>query len=208
MYFVDCPGFSDNNKNKEFPNRTIVHKIMREAKTVKICLVINYNELICRKGEYALEVMTTISRLFSDKGIESGNLIIPVINQASEMEAKITMIDHKFKRTLDFIKEKIKVVKKKEDGGDLTYEEEDILNQFNGSDFPTETELTSLCTFLEYMLKNYIVLDPVDDLEEGFAARNKTMAEVREFLTKTTGIPPADSSDGDIPYKLCNYLTE
>ena len=96
FYFVDCPGFSDNNRNLEFPNRTIVHKIMREAKSVKICLVINYNELTCRRSQFALEVLCTVSRLFTKSGVESGKLIIPVINQAAETDANIGMITHKF----------------------------------------------------------------------------------------------------------------
>ena len=75
VYFVDCPGFSDNNVDKDYSNRTVVHKLMQNAKSVRVALIINYNEMIAKHGHYALEVMTTVSRLFKDF---SG--IIPLVN--------------------------------------------------------------------------------------------------------------------------------
>lgn len=96
VYFVDCPGFSDNNRNMEYPNRTVVHKIMQAAKTVRVALVINYNELIARRGEYALEVMTTISRLFTDFKKDDTILVVPLLNQVSEQDAQVPMVDFKF----------------------------------------------------------------------------------------------------------------
>lgn len=47
---VDCPGFSDSSYNKELPNRAIVHTIMKNAKSLTIALVINYNELDAKRG--------------------------------------------------------------------------------------------------------------------------------------------------------------
>lgn len=139
VYFIDCPGFSDNNVDKEYPNRTVVHKIMMEAASVKICLVINYNELICRKGEYALEVITTISRLFPDL-TNAKKFIFPLINQAAMMEPRTPVVDHKFTRTIEFIELKQELYRKKNSGVRLTYTEEDILDQFAGADFPGEGE--------------------------------------------------------------------
>lgn len=51
------------------------------------------------------------------------------------------MVDHKFQRTLDFIMEKIEALEKRKQGEELTTDEEDIINQFNGSDFPSDSEL-------------------------------------------------------------------
>ena len=82
------------------------------------------------------------------------------------------------------------------------------MNQFNGSDFPTDSELEKMADFIKYIIKNYVVVDPEDDLEDGFAERNKTLAEMKELLTKEFGLEPSAASDADLPDKLCNFLTE
>lgn len=79
IWFVDCPGFSDNEVDKEFPNRAAVQQIIRNARTVRILFIMNYNEMICRKGQYVLEAITTMSRLFKEEGLKK-KVIIPLVN--------------------------------------------------------------------------------------------------------------------------------
>lgn len=64
IYLVDCPGFADNNRVVEYPNRTVVQMIMSMASSIRIALIISNHELEDAKGVLTLELLTTVSRLF------------------------------------------------------------------------------------------------------------------------------------------------
>lgn len=47
---IDCPGFGDSNKYKEFPNMTLVNRIVATAKSVTIALVIKGSSIEASNG--------------------------------------------------------------------------------------------------------------------------------------------------------------
>lgn len=79
LYLVDCPGFSDSNKYNELPNMTLVHKVIQKAKSVVFCFVVKGSTLQTSRGEGYLEVMTSLSRMMSKKGVENATESLQVI---------------------------------------------------------------------------------------------------------------------------------
>jgi hypothetical protein len=51
VYLIDCPGFNDSNRSKEYSNRTTVHNIIMHAKTVKFCMLFTADNFTSERGK-------------------------------------------------------------------------------------------------------------------------------------------------------------
>ena len=69
LFLVDCPGFGDSDRYNELPNMTLVHKVIQSAKSVVFCFVVKGASIESKRGARYLEVMTSLARMMSSKGV-------------------------------------------------------------------------------------------------------------------------------------------
>ena len=74
---LDCPGFNDSNVHQEFPNQNIIQKVMTEAKSISILLVLSCNIFSASRGLPFIELATSIYRLFK----QHDHFMITVLNR-------------------------------------------------------------------------------------------------------------------------------
>jgi hypothetical protein len=81
-YFVDCPGFDDSNPYNEYPNQTLITHMIQNAKSVQIVLTFTGSMLDAKRGKDFFKLITTISRIISDKGLDNlDKFLMPLLLQ-------------------------------------------------------------------------------------------------------------------------------
>lgn len=84
VYLVDAAGFGDSNVYAEFPNQTLVHEVVKNARRVIFCLVIRASTVDSARGSQYLQMMTSVMRMLSAKGIERcDRFVLPIINNVA-----------------------------------------------------------------------------------------------------------------------------
>ena len=162
---VDCPGLNDVNANKEYPNRTIVHSICQNAKTVKICILLDGNQFEEQRGAGVLKMLTTLSRMLTSSGrLCMPQMIYPFMSKLGNVDSPIKL-NNKSTTIHDLLRKKLDVLRKIQLKGsdDLSQEEREAQDAHVGDEFPMHEELK----FVKYILKVTVdklkVVHPIDE---------------------------------------------
>lgn len=67
---VDAPGFTDSNSLHEYPNQSIVHWLIMNAKSISIIIVTSATDIESQRGRDYLRLLTSIVRMLSKRGLE------------------------------------------------------------------------------------------------------------------------------------------
>ena len=68
LYLLDCPGFSDTNKHKEFPNVTSILNTMKHAKSLRVTLLVTWSGLDANRGQGVFGLMRNVGALLQGAG--------------------------------------------------------------------------------------------------------------------------------------------
>lgn len=98
-------------------------------------------------------------------------------------------------------------MEKRNKGEKLTSEDQDLLNHLSTHDLPSQGEYHQLRDFLQYLLDNHKVIDPLDTQEQLKDVQLLT-TEVVDMLFSGQGCKPEEVVNLDMPVKLANYVIE
>ena len=199
-YLIDCPGFGDSDIFKEFPNQTMIHHLLLNAKSVTICMVIKGSTIEASRGAQYLQTMTSVLRMLSEHGVaNSETFLVPIITNPNNFRSA-RALESALSKPIELMHEKIEAMNNQ--SSDLA-----VLAQYQGPHYPGPSELEPLSKLLDAVLTNYRVVSPTDDKNEfaNFPDRFILIEQLhQELLSKQS-----DSKDDlafDLPLALLDFF--
>ena len=149
---VDCAGYGDSNKDKDYPNVTSVQRIIQNSASVNIWLMIGVGSFDANRGKDFLQTTTAVTRMLNDEGQRILDEILTPIVTKTTKKLKGQMVQHKFQKVLEFLEERERAFLKKRDGKEeLTDQEKKILEAFTGPEYPNSAEVSSVLKAIQKM---------------------------------------------------------
>lgn len=156
MYLVDCPGFGDSDTYKEFPNLTLVHQVIKYARSLIICFVVKTSTIEASAGSDYLKVMTAIYRVLSQEGVDNSKLFLqPLINEPQGFKSQ-KLLENKLAAP-------IKIIEQKKEAYENNETRHPAFNLYKGSEYPRTNELSGMLKLLQSVIESYRVISPMED---------------------------------------------
>lgn len=142
-------------------------------------VIVKGSTIESERGKRFLMLMTSVRRMLSDEGVKKTKLILPLVNNAQNF-ASIKQLERNVDMTLDFVRLKNEALR------DLDLQEQlasDILNNYDGPQFPSESELDSMQDLLSNFKQSYYCIDPDNEFGK-LAKRSIEIADLKPLMLR------------------------